>query len=254
VSIRIDAREPFWVRREDFSALATARLTIAAVPEPPSITGTIGVQRGVIELLGQMFDVERGTIRFTGGSEVEPELDLLASRKALGGNGEKVTIAASGTLHAPDLRFAIDGKPVTAGEALAAALGTRAAPASDQRVQEQVGSVATGIAGSVLTLGARRELGEWVPVLGFAQGGGETRIRAGVEADRLIPEFLRGIVVDAYVEGIVSSREQTDEGQVTQQGATGAAVLLELRFPHSLLSEAQYGPGPRWSLDLSWEP
>ena len=254
VRIRIDAREPFWVRREDFSALVTARLTIAAIPDPPSITGTIGVQRGVVELLGQMFDIERGTIRFTGGSEVEPELDLVASRRAPGGNGEKVTISAKGSVHEPELSFEIDGKAVTAGEALAAALGTRTAPTGDQRVQDQMGSIATGIAGSVLTLGARRELGEWVPVLGFEQGGGETRIRAGVEADRLIPKFLRKVVVDAYVEGIVSSREQTDEGQVTQEAATGAAVLLELRFPHSLLSEAQYGPGPRWSLDLSWEP
>jgi hypothetical protein len=41
---------------------------------------------------------------------------------------------------------------------------------------------------------------------------------------------------------------------VTAESSTGAAVLLELRFPHSLSSEAQYGPGPRWSLDLSWEP
>jgi hypothetical protein len=31
-------------------------------------------------------------------------------------------------------------------------------------------------------------------------------------------------------------------------------VLLELRHPHGLVSEAQYGPGTQWSLDLLWEP
>jgi hypothetical protein len=36
--------------------------------------------------------------------------------------------------------------------------------------------------------------------------------------------------------------------------STGAAVLLQLRFPHSLATAAQCGPGPRWSLDPSWEP
>ena len=65
---------------------------------------------------------------------------------------------------------------------------------------------------------------------------------------------MRKVVIDAYVEGIVSSREQTHQGQVTQESSTGAAVLLELRHRHPLLSEAQYGPGPRWSLDFSWEP
>ena len=79
-------------------------------------------------------------------------------------------------------------------------------------------------------------------------------MRAGIEADRFIPSFLRPLVVDAYVEGIVTSQEQTASGQVTSDNNAGAAALLELRFPHDLTTEAQYGPGQRWSLDLGWEP
>jgi hypothetical protein len=31
-------------------------------------------------------------------------------------------------------------------------------------------------------------------------------------------------------------------------------VLLGLRHPHDLVTEAQYGPGEQWSLDFLWEP
>ena len=254
VHIRIDASQPFWVRRSDFSALVSTDLTIDSGGETPSVVGVVTVQRGVVELLGQMFDIQRGTIEFSGGHAIEPILDLTATRKIPGAGGAVVQVTAHGSVHAPELAFEVDGTPATAGEALAAALGTRASPGGDADVQNELSSLATGIAGSVLTLAARRELGPWVPVLALERGAGETRVRAGVEADRFIPSFLRKVVVDAYVEGIVTNQEQTDNGKVTNQSSTGAAVLLDLRFPHDLNSEAQYGPGTRWSLDFGWEP
>ena len=72
----------------------------------------------------------------------------------------------------------------------------------------------------------------------------------------MIPKFLRKLVVDAYVEGMVSSEQDPNatDSAAQQNSQTQAAVLLELRFPHSLIGEAQYGPGQRWSADLSFEP
>jgi len=252
--VRIDASQPFWVRRSDFSALVSTDLKIEVNEGTPQVIGAVKIERGIIELLGQLFDIERGKIEFTGGAAIEPTLDLAASRRIPGG-GALVRVEAHGSVHEPELTFQIDGRAATAGEALAAAMGTRQSSGGDSDVQEEISSLATGIAGSVLTLAARRELGPWVPVLAVEQGGGETRVRAGVEADRFIPGFLRKVVVDAYVEGIVSQQEQTDSGQVTtNEAGTGAAVLLELRFPHDFTTEAQYGPGQRWSFDLGWEP
>jgi hypothetical protein len=216
--------------------------------------GTVKVERGVVQLLGQLFDIERGTIEFTGGHELDPKLDLTASRRIPGAGGSVVQVQAQGPVHSPELSFEVDGRPATAGAALAAALGTRAGPGGDANVRQEMSALATGIAGSVLTLGARRELGPWVPVFAIERGAGETRARAGIEADRFIPSFLRPLVVDAYVEGIVSSQETTENGKVSGENQTGAAALLELRFPHDLTTEAQYGPGQRWSLDLGWEP
>jgi hypothetical protein len=244
------------VRRADFSALVATELTIETKggDEPPSVVGVIEIERGVVELFGQLFDLERGTIELTGGSEIDPTLNLTATRRVPGSGGTLVRIEANGPTHSPQLSFFVDDQPATAGDALAAALGTRTAPSGGADTEQKLSSLATGIAGSVLTLGARRELGDFMPVLAFERGGGETRVRAGVEAGRFVPKFMRKVVVDAYVEGIVSRQEQTEGGEVTEETSAQPAALLELRFPRDLAMEAQYGPGHRWSLDFGWEP
>jgi len=252
MTIHVDASDPMWVRRSDFSVELTAKLDLALQEGPPEITGTIGLRRGIVELMGQSFDIERGQIQFAGGHRIEPVLDLTASRRVPGGS--KVTIQASGTLRAPDLQFTVDDRAVTAGEALAALTGTRGSGDGGTAVQQQLGSMASGIAAGFLTLGARRQFGEWVPVI-EVEGGAETRVRAGIEARRLIPRALRRFIVDAYVEGLVTSGDENrPQSESESSSATRAGVEVELRFPHSFVGEAQYGPGQRWSADLSWEP
>jgi autotransporter translocation and assembly factor TamB len=274
IVVRVTSKEPFWVRREDFSVLVSTDLRFEVKNGETSLSGPLQIERGVVALLGQMFDIERGKITFAGGHKVEPTLELTATRHMPGGS--VVTIEATGTLYQPTLNFLVDGVPVTAGEALAVATGTSAGTGSAAGVQQELSSMAIGVATSVLTVGARRELGEWVPVLAIERGPGATRLRAGVEANRFIPRFMRKLVVDAYVEGIFSagqdtsstssaaastseaqaatSAEPTSSGPVESSVQTEAGVLLELRFPRHLVGAAQYGPGQRWSLDLNWQP
>jgi len=251
--VSIDAAEPFWVRREDFSLLVSTRLKVEhRGDETPVITGAVEIQRGVVELVGRLFDVERGRIAFTGGHELEPTLEVIAHHRVPGGS--RVTVEARGTLNAPELRFLVDDAPVTAGEALAAAAGTSASDGGGAAVQQQVGAMATGLLAGVLTLGARQGFGEWIPVIAIESDDQQTRVRAGIEARHLIPKFLRSLVIDAYVEGSLSAQNDGDDSRQQVAPQTGAAVLLELRFPHHLVGEAEIGPGSRWSTDLSWEP
>lgn len=266
IVLRVVSKDPFWVRREDFSALVMTDLRIEVRNGETNLSGPVEIQRGVVQLLGQLFDIQNGKITFAGGHQVEPTLELTATKRVPGGS--LVTIEASGTLYQPTLTFQVDGATVTAGEALATATGTSAGTGSDTSVQQEMSSMAIGIATGVLTVGARRELGDWVPVLAVESGAGQTSVRAGVAADRFIPRFLRKVVVDAYVEGIFSAPTGADGS--SQSGATTttsdqtpppantvqtqAGVLLELRFPKQLVGEAQYGPGERWSLDLNWQP
>ncbi|HEX2675728.1 MAG TPA: translocation/assembly module TamB domain-containing protein, partial [Polyangiales bacterium] len=251
--LTIDASEPFWMRRDDFSVLIGTHLKVVSRDGTPEVTGTVEIQRGIIALVGQTFDIERGRIEFSGGHEIEPTLALTAVRKVPGGS--TVGLEASGTLRTPTLRFTVDDQPVTAGEALAAAAGTRTSAGSASNVEQQVGSMASGIAAGVLTLGARKELGEWVPVLAIETDERETRVRAGIEARRLVPKFMRKVVVDAYVEGILAASKDGSTPAASNEDTpqTNASVLLELRFPHDLVGEAEVG-AQHWSTDLSWEP
>jgi translocation and assembly module TamB len=252
--IRIDADEPFWIRRTDFSVLVRAELLMEMRDEQPHVSGEVEIERGVVELLGQMFDIERGRIEFVGGREAKPRLDLVAVRKVPG--GATVTVQAQGAVDEPELTFLVDGEPVTAGDALSAATGTGTGRGGGESAEQQVGAFATGLATGVLTLGARNEIGEWMPVLAVENEDGAARLRAGVEAGRLIPRFLRKVVVDAYLEGSLSSAPEAEDRQSSADNDRGpdAAVLLELRHPHDFVSEAQYGPGTQWSFDFLWEP
>ena len=45
----------------------------------------------------------------------------------------------------------------------------------------------------------RREVGEYLPVFGIEATDNSGRVRIGFNADRLIPKFLRGLVLGAYV-------------------------------------------------------
>jgi hypothetical protein len=105
----------------------------------------------------------------------------------------------------------------------------------------------------LLSLGARRELGEWVPIFSMDQAKDDTRINAGIEADRIVPEFLSDVVRGAYVEGIVSTGSGTEQNSASSNGASGG-VLLELLLPFDFVWAGQYGPGQRWSIDFDWRP
>jgi autotransporter translocation and assembly factor TamB len=250
LTLKVHTSAPFSISRSDFSVLVAMQIELEALQNDVSLTGTVDLQRGYVQLLGQFFDIEQGHFEFTGGHGFEPTLELVASRKL--SDGTKVGIRASGTLRAPKITFTVDDEAVTAGEALSAASGSDYG-GSDATVEQQVSSVASGLAASILQLGARPEPGGLMPTLSIGASEHGPTLRAGLEADQFIPGFLEDIVIDAYVEGIFS-RENGDGSHGQTSSTSGSAALLELRFPHSLVSEAQYGPSKRWSVDFSWQP
>jgi hypothetical protein len=250
LTLQVHTSAPFWISRSDFSVLVAMQIKIESLLDDVSLTGNVDLQRGYVQLLGQFFDIEQGHFEFTGGHGFEPTLELLASRKL--SDGTKVGIRASGTLRSPKITFTVDDEAVTAGEALSAASGSDYG-GSDATVEQQVSSVATGLAANILNLGARPEPGGLMPTLSIGASENGPTLRAGIEADQFIPGFLEDIVIDAYVEGIFS-RENGNDSHGQTSSSSGSAALLELRFPHSLVSEAQYGPSKRWSVDLSWQP
>jgi hypothetical protein len=78
--------------------------------------------------------------------------------------------------------------------------------------------------------------------------GTPTRARAGFDASKLIPPFLKPLARGAYVEGIVGNTKERRTGSV------GVGVRLEVALPRDFVTSLGYGPGPNWETDLSWVP
>jgi autotransporter translocation and assembly factor TamB len=258
-SLHLVSTGAVWVRRDDFAVEMVPDMMLALSGQGPSIRGDVKVVRGYVSLLGQSFDLQRGRVVFTGGKEIDPQLQLTGKQTTPGGT--VVRLEVTGFVHKPELAFFLNDQPATAGEALAALTGSPGGGDSVRSAQAQLTSVAVGMTTGLLSLAARQEFGDWVPMFSI-QGGSQTRLRVGFDADRLIPDFLRGFVRGAYVEGVIASAPNQDLQQQQSQrisSATrsvpgGGGVLLELMLPADLVWAGQYGPGNTWSVDLNWRP
>jgi translocation and assembly module TamB len=69
---------------------------------PLTLVGTINTVRGQIALVGQPLDVQKGEVTFTGGSKIDPTLDIVAQRQL-----PQYTVSANigGTAKKPTLTF-----------------------------------------------------------------------------------------------------------------------------------------------------
>ena len=258
MTIHIASPEPLWVRRDDFAVQMQPDLNIALGAEKPSLKGKIRLTRGYLSLLGQNFDIKRGEVVLSGGNEIDPQIAISATNTTP--QGTVIRVEVTGFVTKPEITFFIgdNPEPVSAGEALRQ-MNSRGSSDSTS-FESEVASAALGMTVGLLSLGARREFGDWVPMLQIDPGE-QTRVRVGVEAERFIPNFLRGFVRGAYVEGIVSagsSNESSAQTGTATAGTTntaaGSGVLLELTLPSNLVWAGQYGPGQAWSVDLNWRP
>jgi len=259
IGIHVHSARPFWVRRSDFSALVDSDLNILYDDPEIAVGGYVEFNRGVFDVFGKSFNLERGSIRFDGGTNLNPELNLIAEHDPQTAGSAPVRVTVTGRLNAPDVHFTAEGCEDESG-ALSLLLTGRCnlsdSSGPDNNPEAQRTAFVGGLLAGVLTLGAKRELGGLIPVIGIESTGSgfNQRIRAGIDADTLVPQFLRPIVRRAYVEGAVTT------GSETQDGTTGPAsvdFLLELYFPHNIVGAGRMTPGSnqvQWGLDVTWEP
>jgi translocation and assembly module TamB len=259
LTLYLDAGREFWIKRADFAIKLSANLQIILQSGGPnsaetsvSLAGQIQFDRGYLELLGKVFEVQKGgTLRFTGGADTTINLTAIyADRRS----DKKVKVHVTGSATAPRLDFALDDKPINAGEAFQAIYGTEDSSSdTDVDAQAQAVQFVSALTAGMLTTNLRRNLGAMAPILMIdpADSEGNSQLRAGFELDSLIPDFLRGIVTGMYVEGIVSSGKENDTSGSKE---VDRGVLIELFFPHNLVTSGRYGPDTTWSLDVGWQP
>jgi translocation and assembly module TamB len=245
-SFEIRSDRDLWLVHRDFSLQLGIDLAIRQVDGETQMHGQARIVRGNLKLLGKSFNIKRGTVRFTGGPDPDPELDLTASYDPPGG-GTTLTVQVTGRASDPALSFS--GAAETPEEALAILSGVGHAEAW-RSAEADAQNFALGVTAGLISITARREFGDWVPM--FSVGGnsrGEpSQARAGFDASRLIPGFLRGVARGAYVEGILGQTEERPGSSV------GLGVRLELALPRSVVTSFGYGPGTIWSADVFWVP
>jgi TamB, inner membrane protein subunit of TAM complex len=247
INVFVRSDESIWIRRDDFAVRMSTNLGVHVAHGTSEITGEVKLERGYIALLGQQFDVKAGRVTFTGSQNVNPSLELTA--QSTSPSGKVVRVEVTGFVSAPQLAFFVNDQAVNAGEALLALTG-HGDNGSQESAENQIASAAIGMTTGLLSLGARREFGDFIPMLSIDQGE-DTRVRAGFEVDKLVPKFMRKFVRGAYVEGVVSTGGETSDNS---SGNAQGGVLLELMLPSDLVWAGKYGPGQTWSVDLDWRP
>ncbi len=258
--LRVRASEPVWIQRDDFAFQVTTKLRIRIRGGRARIVGPVFIRRGFLELFGQTFEIEQGsTLKFTNAVDPNPSVQLVA-RHTRTRNSNAVRVRVTGRARDPKLVFTVGDRDriVTAGEALDAIQGgSVSASGADQQSRAQMTSVLSGAAAGILAVSVRREIGSMLPVLTVESGEDSAveRVRAGVQLNRVVPEWLYPLVQGVYAEGIVGSGQTAgDKPENYGSGGVQGGVLIELDFPHDLVGSGQYGPGDTWSVDLGWEP
>jgi translocation and assembly module TamB len=220
------------------------------------VSGRVETRRGYAELVGKRFTIERANLFFTGSEEVDPLVDVMAVHEVAGRGSDQVIVYVTGPLSEPEIRFGSNVPGVeTAGDALAMMMGggrQNGSPATESEVGFDARNLLAGFTAGVLSLTARRELGDTFPVLSIESQNGGAALRAGMDAYRWVPDSLQGVVRGAYLEGFVAT--QGDQDGVEGSGGNTAGALLELTFPRDLVGRMQIAPPTGWGVDASWEP
>ena len=250
--IVVDASRPFTVRRNDFEVEVTAQLDVTYSDPDLFIGGVAEIRRGTFEILGKRFAVTRGSLSFDGGPILDPAVDLVATYALPGRSGSTISVIASGSLLDIGVDFQSTESSDT-GEILALLVSGRASRATDptaaQQAGEQAANFISGLLAGVLTLGLREQFGSVVPNISLETGGrGNVSARVGFDADWIIPDFLREVVLGAYFEGTFGS-----DGRNSLGGGVGLGVTLELQFPFNFVGSGSYLTPANGGLDLVWD-
>ncbi|HKP55559.1 MAG TPA: translocation/assembly module TamB domain-containing protein [Polyangiales bacterium] len=252
----LDGRRGMTAARDDFDVNIATELAIRYADPELRVAGYVEFRRGTFEVFGKEFEVNRGSLQFNGGPELNPEVNLIATQKPEAGAGtsEGVVARVSGTLADPVVEFYSETCP---GQGAIVQLVSGRCPSdADSSLQDATGTqnaFAAGIVGGILTLGARSQLGGLIPRISVESTGqgSQTRVKAGFEA---VPEFMRPLVQRVYVQGAVSTRNQSAESEGSNSAAT-PDFLIELYFPHNIVGTGRVAPITRsWGLDVTWEP
>ncbi|HYE00059.1 MAG TPA: translocation/assembly module TamB domain-containing protein, partial [Alphaproteobacteria bacterium] len=143
LDVRVVADNRIYIRGRGINAEFSGALTVRGDVGSPRPEGGISLRRGTLDLLGQRLTFTRGEITLTGGREIDPVLDLIASA-----TGADVTVQANvtGRVSAPDVALSSQ-PPLPQDEILARLLFGEAVAELSPAQAIQVAQIAAQLAG-----------------------------------------------------------------------------------------------------------
>lgn len=231
LDVGIEIPNRLFVRGRGLDSEWEGRFRLTGTAAAPELRGDLRPVRGFFDLAGRRFELERGSISFAGGADLDPQLDLTTAYRADGFTGR---ISVTGPASAPNLSLSSEPEYPT-DEILARILfgeGTaRLSAAQALQVAQAVATLTGGGGGGLLDV-ARQTLG--VDVLTLAPGASEDEL-GQLEAGRYLAD-------DIFV-GV-------------RQGATpgSSSAVVEWEVTPNLTLESEVGGATRDSnLGFSWE-
>jgi hypothetical protein len=262
VDLRIDASEPFWATRSDAEVEMTAELRLTVDREGEvRLEGPVDIRQGFLQLLGRRFELEPGRIEFAG-ELLDASVDLSAVHEPDRYPSERVTARITGRLSAPVLELSTTVPGVSSQAHIAGLLLTDrvgGAGVASEGPQTQVTSFLGALTLGLLTLTARSELLQWVPIILVRPGANlaEGQVRGGFPLDWFVPSEFLGLATGAHV-GPHPSAERAEEVGPRQESLGGPEAStgsrLELSLPRGLHSITSFEPPAGWSQELLWQP
>jgi translocation and assembly module TamB len=229
LDLTVNIPNQMFVRGRGLDSEWEGQLRVEATLEEPRVSGTLSLRRGSFALLGERFDLRRGTITFTGESPPRPLLDVEAVAQA-----EAITAVVRITGEATAPEFALDSEPPLPEDEIVARLlfnrGTsELGPGDAVRLAAAVNTLRGG--GIGLLGQAREALG--LDTLGLVGDGVDgTRVRAG-----------RYLNDNVYVEVGRGAAAASEDVRVEVE------ILPNLTLDADTDAQAQSSIGLKWRFD-----
>jgi translocation and assembly module TamB len=118
--IRLKIPRNTWIKSDDMHIELSGDLELLKNKDFFEVFGTVDVVRGQYDLLGKTFVIDEGIVRFQGGEEITPNLDIKASYGFRSSERveQKLTVHVTGTAESPAVSFSMNGDSINEGDAL----------------------------------------------------------------------------------------------------------------------------------------
>lgn len=110
-----------WIRGKDMNFELEGSLRTLKSTEELDLFGTLNVKKGFYKIYGKNFDFEKGELTFTGGKELNPQLNFIVIYRFRDINQElrKLSLHITGKLSQPNLSFTLDNQKIEEKDAIA---------------------------------------------------------------------------------------------------------------------------------------